>query len=854
MSVRTHAQAPADTTLRAARGLVERVVPDSADRFELETIQSVDGRDVFEVEGAAGGKVVLRGSNGVAIASALDWYLENRCHADLSWNGRHLDVPVPLPPVGAKVRKVTPHRYRYFFNYCCFGYSLPWWDWSQWETMIDWMAMKGINMPLAVTGQEAVWQNVLREFGLDDDAIRGFFAGPPYLPFGWMGCLDGWGGPLPRSWIDRHADLERKILARERELGMTPVLQGFTGHVPPAVREKFPDAKLHTIRWIEWRTSFIDPVDPLFRKFGKAFVDAQTRLYGTDHLYAADTFIEMTPPSSDPAFLDAMGKTLSETLTASDPEAVWVMQGWIFFNNARFWKPPQARAFLGGVPDDRMILLDLYCDRAPVWNKTEAFHGKPWIWCVLQNFGNTVQLNGPLARINRDLHAARADPRATKLSGIGMIQEGLDYNPVVFDFMTEMTWRTEPVDLDAWLRDYAHRRCGRKLPAAEKAWKILERTVYDSGRGGGSVVTARPGTGGRSPGYDSAQLWKAWELLLSCSDDAGSVDAYRFDLVNVSRQALVDFAGVLQAVAMTAWAEKDAAKLATTSREFLGLVRDIDDLLATREEFLLGRWLEDAKRWGANDGESRRLEWNARNVITLWGGRNSHLHDYARREWSGLIDGFYLKRWELWFERLEQSLKDDRPFDSAAFTRDVRAFEERWTHQRELYPTAPRGDSVALSRKLFAKYGKNGEHGLDRLKVRHLAVGKRARASSVHGSQAANKAVDGIVYDRDSGWWADPWPQRLEVDLGAVRKIGGVHLWLYWDGSRYYRYTVSVSRDGKAWTEVVDRRKNKSIAKSSGDRVTFTAVDARYVRLDMLENSANTGVHVAEMAVLEAQP
>ena len=81
-----------------------------------------------------------------------------------------------------------------------------------------------------------------------------------------MGCLDGWGGPLPQSWIDRHEELQKKILARQRELGMTPVLQGFTGHVPAAIGEKFPDAKLHQIRWIEWQTHLLDPLDPLFRE------------------------------------------------------------------------------------------------------------------------------------------------------------------------------------------------------------------------------------------------------------------------------------------------------------------------------------------------------------------------------------------------------------------------------------------------------------------------------------------------------------------------------------------------------------------------------------------------------------
>ena len=166
------------------------------------------------------------------MATGLNWYLNHFCHCHVSLHGRQLNLPDPLPAVTPKVRQVTWTQYRYFLNYCCFGYSLPWWDWDQWQELIDWMALHGVNMPLAVTGQEAVWQAVCQRLGMSDAEIAAFLAGPPFLPFQWMGCLDGWGGPLPPSWIERHEELQNKILARQRELGMTPVLQGF--HRPRA--------------------------------------------------------------------------------------------------------------------------------------------------------------------------------------------------------------------------------------------------------------------------------------------------------------------------------------------------------------------------------------------------------------------------------------------------------------------------------------------------------------------------------------------------------------------------------------------------------------------------------------------
>src|SRR4029077_2506552 len=127
-----------------------------------------------------------------------------------------IDLPTPLLPVAVTVHVRTPYSIRYFFNYCTFSYTMAWWDWAQWQRMIDWMALKGINMPLAVTGQEGVWRLVLRDLGLTDWISGHFLVAPASLPWGWMGNIDGLGGPLPRNWIDSHITLERQILARER--------------------------------------------------------------------------------------------------------------------------------------------------------------------------------------------------------------------------------------------------------------------------------------------------------------------------------------------------------------------------------------------------------------------------------------------------------------------------------------------------------------------------------------------------------------------------------------------------------------------------------------------------------------
>ena len=837
---RTDSNAP-----RAARALVRRLLPAHADRFVFEVIPPVEGRDVFEVE-SRGGRIVIRGNTGVAMATGLNWYLENRCHCHISWCGSQLQVPEPPPAVRPKVRRVAWARYRYFLNYCCFGYSLPWWDWDSWEKLIDWMALNGINAPLSVTGQESVWQAVCKRLGLRDEQIAEFLAGPPYLPFQWMGCLDGWGGPLPQSWIDRHEELEKRILARQRELGMTPILQGFTGHVPAAIADKFPDAKLHRIHWIEWQTCLLDPLDPLFPTVARLFMEEQTKRFGTDHLYDADTFIEMTPPSGEREDLAELSRAIYDGMAATDPRAVWVLQGWTFSFKRSFWTQPRIEAFLEAVPDDRMLVLDLFCETRPMWSETEAFCGKPWLWCNVQNFGCTVYLGGALARIHQDPHVARRDAKGGRLAGLGFVNEGLGYNPVVYDLMYETAWRDAPVDLDAWIRRFAHCRYGLANAHAERAWRILKDTVYTAPNRTTSIITRVPTLKpARGPSYHTGRLAQAWEALLRAADDLGHVDTYRFDLVNVARQVLSNHAAELQNEAASAYRTKDRKAFEGSGRRFLQLIRDLDELVATRRELLLGRWLEDAKRWGTTDAERARFEWNARRVLTLW-GEGPAIDDYACKEWSGLLSGYYLKRWERFFDESARSLRANAPFDTKAFQRNLRPWMAAWSEGRETYPTEPRGDSVVVARKLWEKYRQAFQP--DRLS---LTTGKPVTCSHALPPYPARLANDGWSRNTQQFWATDVTQDKAawwQVDLEEPATVGRVVVVGYYGDRRYYGFTVETSLDGKAWTMVADRRDNRQPATADGYTCRFAPRSVRYIRVTLTHNSANTGRHLVEVA------
>ena len=830
----------------AVRGLLQRLLPEQVGRFVIESIPVDPAGDAFEIESREG-KIVLRGNNGVSIASALNWYLKYYCHCHYSFTGgSQLRLPDPLPTVTPKIRRVSSARYRYFLNYCCFGYSLPWYDWPQWERLIDWMALNGVNLPLSVTGQEAVWQAVGRRMGWSESALSDFLAGPPYLPFGWMGCLDGHGGPLPPSWIDRHAELERKILERQRALGMTPVLQGFTGHVPACLTNQFPGAKLQKITWAEWKTFVLDPLDPLFPRVAATFMEEQRRLFGSDHFYAADTFIEMVPPSGDTNYLAEIGRAIFDGMHRSDPQATWVLQGWPFFFARDFWTQPRIEAVLGAVPDSQILLLDLYCERTPVWSRTRAFCGKPWVWCNIQNFGDRVWLGGALETINRDWFAARTNAQGGRLSGLGFVNEGLDNNPVVFDLLFELAWRSEPVQLDSWLQDFSRRAYGKPNADAAKAWQLLHQTVYQAAFDNATALTMVPSLSA-PPGtpYNNDHLAKAWQHLLAAADDLRDADSFRFDLVNVTRQVLGNYASDLHLDVVEAFQNRDQRALWLASAKMQRLVREVDELLGTRKEFLLGNWLEDARHWGTTDAERDRLEWNARRVLTLWGD-TTVLRDYSCRQWSGLLNGFYLQRWELFHGHLEKALTAGKPFDAKAFSSALFALEKQWSDSHESYPRQPHGDSIALSRRLWTQY-------VDAFQPDSvsLTTGKPATCSSALPGNPASHANDGRARSTEPFWATDvvthPGDAWWQVDLEQPTQVGRVVIVGYFGDQRSYGFKVEASLDGQQWTMVADRRENKELSTRKGYTCRFEPRRARYLRVTQTYNSANSGRHLVEV-------
>ena len=692
--------------VREAEQLVKRLIPEFAAQFEFKQVPS--GTDTYSLE-SSNGKIIISGNNANAMATGLNHYLKRYCNTTVSW---YADVPVEmpevLPTIPSKETATAKVERRFFLNYCTYGYTMPFWTWKEWERFIDWMALNGINMPLAITGQEAVWYNVWANLGMTDEEIRNYFTGPTYLPWHRMANIDKWNGPLPKEWLDNQIELQRQILARERALNMKPVLPAFAGHVPAELKRLYPEANIQYLgEWADfadtYRCHFLNPEEPLFAKIQKMFLDEQTRLFGTDHIYGVDPFNEVDPPSWEPKYLKNVSKNMFNILKQANPKAEWMQMTWMFYHDKAKWTAPRIEALLTGVKKGKMWLLDYHCEKVELWKNTNKFHGQPYIWCYLGNFGGNTTLTGNVKDSGHRLDIA-LNEGGKNLEGIGSTLEGLDVVQFPYEYIFEKAW-TSALSDEEWVKNLADRHLGKASEDVRSAWEILFNDIYvQIPRTLGVLPNLRPTFNNNHDSrtgndYTNKQLIEAWKLLLNTPN--ADRNAMELDLIVVGRQVLGNYFAEIKKQFDAAFTAKDLTKMeekATLMREIL---KDLDDLNSFNSRCTLQNWIKEARNYGSNEDIKNYYEHNARNLITTLGGR---LNDYASRTWAGLINDYYAKRWNIYIETLTECCKAGQPLDTKKLESDLADFENSWVNATGVSELPENGDILTFSKLICQKY------------------------------------------------------------------------------------------------------------------------------------------------------
>ena len=689
-------------------GLLERIDKGASRKFVIERLKGE--KDFFELD-QKGNKVVVRGNNYVSIATGINWYLKYYAGINLSWNGMQADLPEVLPPVLKKERHETDLKLRYDFNYCTFSYSMAFWDWKRWEQEIDWMALHGINLPLAMVGTDVVWKNVLEELGYTREEINAFIAGPGFQAWWLMNNLEGWGGPNPDSWYERQEELQKRILKRMREYGIEPVLPGYSGMVPHNAKDRLGLNVADPGRWNGYpRPAFLQPTDPQFERIAALYYREMTRLYGKVSYYSMDPFHEGGNTSG--VDLEAAGKAIWKAMKQANPRAAWVVQAW--GANPR----PQ---MIRNLPAGDMVVLDLFSESRPQWGdpasswyRKEGFGQHDWLFCMLLNYGGNVGLHGKMAHLIEEFYKAKDSSFGKTLKGVGMTMEGIENNPVMYELLCELPWREQRFSKDEWLEGYLKARYGKSDSQVSQAWMLLSNTIYNcpaaSTQQGTheSILCARPSWKAyqvsswseMSDYYDPADVICAAGMMVDAAERFRGNNNFEYDLVDIVRQAVAEKGRLMYRVLVDAYKAGDRELFKLSSDRFLRLILMQDRLLATRSEFKVGRWLESARNLGSTEEEKDWYEWNARVQITTWGNRvaadDGGLHDYAHREWNGLLRDFYYLRWKTWLDEQLKSFEGGQPKAI-----DFYALEEPWTLKHNSYASEAEGNPVDIACEIY---------------------------------------------------------------------------------------------------------------------------------------------------------
>lgn len=653
---------PSGLNAEAVYGLIRRVFGENyAQSFILEAMDA-DGIDRFSledtvVEGAQ--KILLRASSGIAAAGALHWYLQERCDSYIGPLTRRMNLPENPPAIGGKYENESPFVYRYFFNYCTFGYTCVFWSWEEWEPFLDWMVLSGYNLVLNPLGNERVWTNTLQRLGYTLADARKFLCSPTFYPWQCMLNLTEWGGAAPEHWYDDRVELSRKLTARLNELGANVVLPGYCGAVPNDIGEHFPEAQvLDQGGWCGFkRPALLLHDDPLFVRIAKIYYEEQKKVLGDCTSYfSVDPFHEGGRTGN--VDLAAYGQACYKEMLEVSPTAVWVLQG---------WQDNPKRNILSALPVEGVLIVNLRSETNV--NGGDNFANRPWIYGCVNNFGGVRTMRARIDRQFRGPHDALADETNTMV-GLGILPEGVEVDECGFDVFADITFLRELPGVEQWQTDYLKHRYGVATPALERAWSALRRDIYLSDtsktpRGSAlcsqpslTVSMYTPSCASKAHTYHPKLLLPILRDLLSEKERLAACAQYRFDVADTLRQfvALTSW-GVVEEMLEKATA-RDMDGFEAAAADFMGLFDFQCKVMADSPALTLNQRLNMAQRHGRTPAEKLYFTYQLKTLITTWGDRTAFeaLHDYSTREWSGMLEYFHRPRWERYINYVRMEL------------------------------------------------------------------------------------------------------------------------------------------------------------------------------------------------------
>ena len=285
---------PLPGSVSAVAALLDRLSPGLSARFSLSIAARCAGVAVgvrcYSISSLGGeGPVVISGTSAAELAAGAGWFLREKANYSIGWprgGGSRAGLPASAswPAAAAIAARAAP--FSLATQVCTHSYSLVWNDWPAWQRFLDWMALSGVNLFYALTGQEEIQYGVFSQLGVADADIRSWFNGPAFLTWsrGQNSHGSSIGGALPRSWMRAQWALQRQILAGARALGISPVLPAWQGVAPWPLATALADSNMTHMRafYGPTDTAWVDALDPQNARIADAWMARLCADFGCD--------------------------------------------------------------------------------------------------------------------------------------------------------------------------------------------------------------------------------------------------------------------------------------------------------------------------------------------------------------------------------------------------------------------------------------------------------------------------------------------------------------------------------------------------------------------------------------------
>ena len=859
-----------EETLEEVRGVVSRTIgAQYNDWFDFVLDEQTETENDWYELSTVNGKIQIRGNKGLSLTTGLNYYLKYYCNVSITQQARNVTMPDAVVPIEGTIRKETPYAIRYAYNYCTHSYTMAFWGEEEWQNELDWLALNGFNAILDITGQEEVWHRFLNELGYSDDEVKDWLVGPGYYGWQYMANMENVNGPVPDNWFETRTTLARSNQRKMRALGMTPIMQSYSGMVPNSINEKDPNAQI--IPQGLWngmqRPAMLKTNTDTYTDYAAKFYKAQKDVFGDiSYLYATDPFHE--GGNTGGIGREIVGRRVLDEMLKADEDAMWVIQSWSF-------QPELLSQITAEEKLDHILLLDLNATKGARYSSTGEFAGSNWVYCMLENYGGRSGLNGNLEKYTHI--PSQVKNQTSHMVGMGISPEGTNNNPVRFDLYLEMMWESEDIDLQEWIEHYIERRYGTVTENTRKAWDLILQSCYQNNSGYAdppeSIFNGRPQfnlsksapNGNMSISYDKVRLEKALSYLMKDYDLLKDSEGYLYDVTDFLRQATANSGMQTNQAFTSAFNDGDKETFQEQSAKFLEMVAFQDDVLSSNSSFMVGTWLEPAMKAGEGQDEFTKkiFELNSKALITTWAPYYCWgVYDYANREYAGLTRDYYLVRWEDWIDRLSRKLDgEDVPNYSEVTTDESHELAWEWARSDKEYGTKATTNVKALYETFDKKYSLMNQ-GSDPKLIRYTDMTVTSEIP-VMGSYSLDRAFDG---NPDTFWSSEygtyePWEILFEFDdMETINKFSILprnYSSRQTGNGDILGIELYTSADGETWQKAAEG----SYERNGEERVcTFDPVTTKHLKLVITDfliwnnNQSIKSVTAGEFRVYRAYP